>query len=378
MNPLLFIFVVIVVTAIVCAVMLTQKNEHARDGGESERAESRELVSMSAEYEKWLLAMKRLKLIDDASRDTRAKYEARAILERWSLTVANAADNSETLRHAEEKMRQEILDKRIVRNTHAAEILSRGIASASILQQRSSDSLMNLRTSRAQEGGINFEYSNFSTTISEERYRILREYAPDEHIAATLMRYASQIPAGQQWSIPRATYEIMVRSYGLTLEGFASPFNSQIMRFKKSIPSAQFCSLFPDTDSVFGSVGNFFDCDLRGKVSCINPPFIESLIDRVVEKCIAESQSQPTQATRATLMFIVVPTWTDAAFYSSLKGARNLEKKIVREPGRTFFEDVSQEKMIRASFSTTIFILSSGDDLAHRAKREFADIEGAE
>ena len=53
------------------------------------------------------------------------------------------------------------------------------------------------------------------------------------------------------------------------MECFASPLNCYCPRF---------CSAFPDTDSVFGSVGSFFDFEFVEGSFEANPPFVVSAI----------------------------------------------------------------------------------------------------
>jgi hypothetical protein len=58
------------------------------------------------------------------------------------------------------------------------------------------------------------------------------------------------------------------------VEGFASPFNSQIMRLIDEFPTKKlnFCSL-SECDSQFGSLGNFFDQNWRFTEPFDNPCF---------------------------------------------------------------------------------------------------------
>jgi hypothetical protein len=80
----------------------------------------------------------------------------------------------------------------------------------------------------------------------------------------------------------------MVKNHGVTIEGFASPFNSQIIRFSDKDLPMQFCSLFPDVDAIFGSIGSFFDNEFAGTKVTINPPFILDIMNRTADKCIED------------------------------------------------------------------------------------------
>lgn len=90
----------------------------------------------------------------------------------------------------------------------------------------------------------------------------------------------------------------------MTHELFASPLNC-------AFPS--YCSVFPDTDSVFGSRGGFFQfCrgPLRasgGSCEC-NPPFDEHMIARTVSALLGAlaSSEQPLSVA------LIVPDWPDS------------------------------------------------------------------
>lgn len=159
-------------------------------------------------------------------------------------------------------------------------------------------------------------------------------------IASAVLRYKALIMEGQQWSVPQSTYSHFINKFRIDLEGFASPFNTQIGK------KGHFCSMFEE-DRVFGSIGNFFDVDLTLYRSIINPPFIESLIEKVVEK-IRTSLNAP-------LMCVVVPSWLDAKFYIDLTDLANKNngKIFVLRAGKHHYEHGN--KRITAKFSSTWF-----------------------
>jgi hypothetical protein len=121
----------------------------------------------------------------------------------------------------------------------------------------------------------------FLYTFPREMLIELLSRGSPEELACVCLRYACILQQAQQWAKANKFYDIFVNKYGGTLEGFSSPLNSRIILQSKT---AKFCSLFPDVDRPFGSVGSFFDQDLVGKVSTIHPPFVSSLFDRMLEK----------------------------------------------------------------------------------------------
>jgi hypothetical protein len=174
-------------------------------------------------------------------------------------------------------------------------------------------------------------------------------------ITICALKYAHS--RGQQWSIPAAVYKVLHDQYGATIEGFASPLNSQMLML-----GGQYCSLY-DGDKIFGSLGNFFDYDLRGKTSVINPPFILDILNKAAEKCITAASDTESQTT----MFIITPAWTDAEYFTTLSASKYLRARLDLLPAEYYFE--SNNMPIIANFASTIFVISS-----HLQEQEYDDI----
>ena len=98
-----------------------------------------------------------------------------------------------------------------------------------------------------------------------------------------VLRYKSIGIGGQQWNMPFANYKYLNNKYDLSVEGFASPINSQLIRIS---PEKKFCSIFYDTDHWFGSLGSFFDLDISDKSICVNPPYMELIMVKTVFKIL--------------------------------------------------------------------------------------------
>jgi hypothetical protein len=89
-----------------------------------------------------------------------------------------------------------------------------------------------------------------------------------------LARYEAIGGAGFQAALPAKVFELLRKEFGVEFEMFASPFNCHF-------GAGQYCSAFGDTDSPFGSRGNFFkfvehDPPLEGSFE-INPPFMREV-----------------------------------------------------------------------------------------------------
>ena len=66
-----------------------------------------------------------------------------------------------------------------------------------------------------------------------------------------------------QAACPVAAFDVLREDLGVSSELFASPLNCRFPRF---------CSAAADADEPFGSVGSFFDCDLRSGARRAAPP----------------------------------------------------------------------------------------------------------
>jgi phosphorylated CTD-interacting factor 1 len=76
----------------------------------------------------------------------------------------------------------------------------------------------------------------------------------------------------RQAAVAPTVVSTLHRLFGVTVECFASPLNAYLPAH---------CSLFPDTDAAFGSMGSFFELKpgtLEEGSFEANPPFIPQLM----------------------------------------------------------------------------------------------------
>lgn len=101
-----------------------------------------------------------------------------------------------------------------------------------------------------------------------------------------------------QASLPVTVFECLQKCFGVTFECFASPLNCYFR---------QFCSAFCDTDTYFGSRGQFLDFKPMSGSFQVNPPNSEELIDETlqhIDRLLTDSQEP--------LSFIIfLPEWKD-------------------------------------------------------------------
>lgn len=341
MDWRIHLIILIVIIAIMFALAIDSKDRTTRVGGGT----TSELIQ---EFENWSRTIRRI-AIATVGLDVRAAYEMRNILERWALSRTNTLDAPDA------KMRAEIIEKRIMRPGAQLDALIARIADQSrvpvVLPENATVSII----------GSTISFGPWSKVIAPARIALLRKFAAPEQIAVMAMRYDTLVQGSQQWAIPAAVYDVLVREYGADIEAFASPLNSQILVHRareieeKGTSTRRFCSLFPDTDAIFGSLGDFFSADIAGHTVVINPPFIVKLIDRIVARCA----NLPFEKTR---LFIVAPSWADAEFYQKLSAHPALVGKIEHRKYETYYEE--GEKQIVASFETTMFVLGDANAIA--------------
>jgi hypothetical protein len=214
-----------------------------------------------------------------------------------------------------------------------------------------------------------FYYGKFLRHIPQERVNVLLKLGTLEQILIMVMRYSFiSVRGSQQWACPRKLYENLIKYYDIQIEGFASPLNSQMMMIHHSQPFSHpfshsfspqgeketgeketdnekknYCSLFPDTDSVFGSLGSFFDQDFRGKRVFINPPFHPRFIMDVYRKIMSEPDA---------VYLAVLPEWPkEEGYIKFLKSARY---SFTYDQKNHYYEH--DGKIISATFRSTFFL----------------------
>ncbi|XP_050091266.1 mRNA (2'-O-methyladenosine-N(6)-)-methyltransferase [Anopheles aquasalis] len=83
-----------------------------------------------------------------------------------------------------------------------------------------------------------------------------------------------QDPELTQSALPAVVFECLHQHFNVTFECFASPLNCYFR---------QYCSMFGDTDSFFGSRGSFLDFKPVSGSFQVNPPYCEELIDATLQ-----------------------------------------------------------------------------------------------
>lgn len=296
------------------------------------------------------------------------KSELKTIIERWILSVANDTLEGEDIIFskrkisleypATSKMLSELKDKKIP-NAHSRYniILKYGtkFLSAHYYVESNLPIIKNDDT---------LQINDYLRILPPGNLKILLEMNSDLNTLGTMiMRYACTLMGGRQWTSPLELYQYVVERYKVTVEGFASPMNAQILFVNHSQnrnPELKYCSIFPDTDAPYGSMGDFFKVDLVGKHVFANPPRIDSIILPVVKRMIETCE----RAKDSFVRFIVqVPEWTDAEYYILLMSNPFKVFDHSFKKGQHYFVDTTEKfKKSIAYFNTHLFVLSVNVD----------------
>lgn len=179
--------------------------------------------------------------------------------------------------------------------------------------------------------------------------------------AEVYARYRVLALGGQQWAVPQRHADRLY-DWGVRGEAFASPLNSRFV----GKPNAVFCSLFPDVDGVYGSLGNFFAQDLGalGLSWLVNPPFVESILRAAAEKVIAALDAP--DAPPLTIFFIMA-AWEDSEAYMLLDGAATKKADLRLKAGQYHYEDPSSRR-VPTRAASHYFALSNSSEASEAAQ----------
>ena len=317
---------------------------------------------LEKEYIRYTYVEKILKVISNRSDNT---YESKNSVERWLLSMANFAED-----RADVIFSTDVLDPyhRFNRQLNKELIEKSGFNSKSadktiydiieIIQEFlegkykiSSDSSFTI------DDGL-FTYRNYSRQITPERMEFLRTLGADYEIARMLLRYASILPGSQHWNMPIETFKEYYRR-GIRIEGFASPVNAQLITIDKQ--NCKFCSLFPDVDKPFGSIGNFFTTSFQGQQVSVGPPYTVELFDKISTKLKNEC-SLAEKNNNKVLFYVTFSAWEDTEGFQNILNSKYTHFAAIL-PARSHFYTNSNGKVetdIIATFSTVFFDMSVG------------------
>ena len=202
------------------------------------------------------------------------------------------------------------------------------------------------------------KYRDYVKIIDINRYyKLMKNYDKPfpYNIIYMILRYSIFDTSSQQWSIGIDLYENISYLFDISFETFASPLNFNMNRF---------CSIFYDTDKVFGSVGSFYNLtseklimqNIKGVF--FNPPYLPILMKKCSLQCLTILDEMNKQNKDFTI-FSFLPNWEDADYIKSfIKSKYMVEYKIVNK-GNYILQEKDKGKLINGTFDLLVIVLNS-------------------
>jgi hypothetical protein len=246
----------------------------------------------------------------------RDKYELMNCIERFLLSMANTPAKKEyNLFHIYrildsnnrflKKYINELIEKKLISEDYKI-IKSYILLILSLIN----NSIKNFKfTDEVSNYGIKNEmifYSDefYFKLVRNLKFLIDKNQKDLPNILQIAMRYCALITGGQHWGITSEYYEYLYKTCNVKNEGFASILNTKAIYYD----DCHFCSLFPDIEEKYGSLGSFFDVEMEnyGGNWTVNPPFTELIIFKTIKKVI----EQIKKSKKEIFVFIFIPYWT--------------------------------------------------------------------
>ena len=202
------------------------------------------------------------------------------------------------------------------------------------------------------------KYKNYTKIINSNRYyKLMKNYdKPFPYdIIRMILRYSIFDTSSQQWSIGIDLYEDISDLFDISFETFASPLNFNMYRF---------CSIFKDTDSIFGSVGSFYNLKCENlilqniKGVFFNPPYLPILMKKCSSQCLSLLDEMNKNKFEFSI-FSFLPNWDDADYIQSLiKSKYMVDYKIINK-GNYILQEKDRGKLITGTFDLLVIVLNS-------------------
>jgi phosphorylated CTD-interacting factor 1 len=166
------------------------------------------------------------------------------------------------------------------------------------------------------------------TRADDETGGVGPPYAPDRlervfRLSALrlLLRYESIGCAGMHAAIGGGVHGVLRAKLGVRFECCASPLNA-------FHGAAAYCSAFPDTDAIFGSLGSFSTfAPARGALE-LNPPFVPGFIDAAADHAL-RLLSRAAAAGEPLTFVLVLPGWLESLGYAAVARSPHTKRQLL-------------------------------------------------
>jgi hypothetical protein len=316
-------------------------------------------MSLESEYARWQMVSKWRQTIF-ADTEKRLEYEKLAILDRFLIEFANVNTHPEI-----DPIFGELCTRGKLANDDPLTVKlklfmkecgDKGFNGKDMLRVMLID-IKNLAATKSSSSSSSepntntksVEYKNFHAKTPFSGYNA-------RDLCKMCLRYASFPMRGAFLAVPATIYNYLSSHGGIILEGFTAPLNSQLLM---NGLGGKFCSMFPDTDSVFGSIGSFFnfdlkDVDLSRQYFVINPPYIEDIILRTISRVRELAKTGKS-------ILLVLPDWKDIIAKIDFGFAKVLPK-FSHYYDMLLDNGVSVRKKFTSPFGTTVVMIGKEED----------------
>ena len=201
-------------------------------------------------------------------------------------------------------------------------------------------------------------YRDYTKILCVNRYyKLIKNYdKPYPYdIIRMLLRYSIFDMSSQQWSIGDLLYEDISDIFDISFEMFASPLNFNMNMF---------CSIFLDTDRIFGSIGSFYGLEVEKlllqniKGVFFNPPYLPLLMNTSIIHCL----NILNEMNSLTIDFTIVsflPNWSDAEYIKTFVNSKYVVSSKIVNKGNYVLHEKDKGKLISGSFDLVVIVLNS-------------------
>lgn len=296
--------------------------------------------------------------------DSKEKGEALNIIERWILTLCNDYDpNDVDPIFAKRKV---LLNNKISQK-FISECTEKGInINFEQIATKVNNWIDNLISLQIKQYPAPVLFNNilkipkfYIHVFPPDRIEAIKRHCSDLYdLAIMCVRYSCILQRGQQWTNSIDLYKVLLNRYNLDIEGFSSPLNSQLLQIKSD---AQICTLFQDTDGIFGSAGSFFNQSYLGKNVAAFLPYVESIFDDVLELVV--KQCEEAESTGQSIRFFIgTAAWNDTKIVTTLNNYKHTKTIIATQPYAHYFLDTKSDDIVISSFKNYYYVVSVNID----------------
>jgi hypothetical protein len=229
-----------------------------------------------------------------------------------------------------------------------------------MLNRNKASAFQNIACSIFVSGEDNYiiKYRTYTKVINFKRYaKLIHNYdRPFPYdIIRMILRYSIFDTSNQQWSIGIKLYDNISNLFDIGFEMFASPLNFNMNMF---------CSIFLDTDKIFGSVGSFYNLSIDRLLNqnikgvFFNPPYLPILMDYTTKICINLLEKMELENIDFTVISFL-PNWADADYIQLFLQSKYLITYKIVSKGDYILHEKDKGKLIKGTFELLVIIMNS-------------------